>query len=149
MQNEEDSIDVEESAEVEESVEVEESAEVEESTEMEDSPRIRWFQWKKWQEWTNDPIIGKVILICGFLLFLLGAWMLATYNQGEGAIQWPWFNEQGEILFPWQRSTERGLDLLCEEGGLHLEDLKWLLMIRTRRESAFEDPQSHDVLSDY
>ena len=78
---------------------------------------------KEWMQ--SSKVRSNFCFALGLALFLLGIWMFLTFNDGE--LQWPWKNNQGQMIFPWMGPNERGLVLICKEGGLHFVHFrKWM-----------------------
>ena len=70
---------------------------------------------KEWMQ--SSRVRSNLCFALGLCLLLLGVWMFLTFNDGE--LHWPWKNNQGEMIFPWMGVNEKGLHLICKEGGLH------------------------------
>ena len=78
---------------------------------------------RNWMQ--SNRVRSNLSFALGLALFFLGIWMFVTFNDGE--LHWPWKNNQGEMIFPWMRQNEKGLTLICKEGGLHFVHFrKWM-----------------------
>ena len=88
---------------------------------------------ENFEDFFERPAVRTTLALLGIFLAVLGLMIIhhakdvrpnEIISHASKVIQlipnWPWKNNNGELLLPWMDHRSRGLKLVCEHGGLYL-----------------------------